>query len=78
MCLMPDCGCSAGIGSVQTETICVMRRSVKERVDCAETRLKIGKESYEIRVMADFKNANTDFPKKSRPSMMGLTFLKPI
>jgi len=27
------------MGSVQTETICVMRRSVKERVDCAETRL---------------------------------------
>jgi len=27
------------MASVQTETMCVMRRSVKERVDCAETKL---------------------------------------
>src|SRR6266403_71850 len=47
--LMPDCGWCEGIGSVQTETICVIRRSVKERVDCAETRLQ-GKEStFKIR-----------------------------
>ena len=37
------------------------------------------KESYEIRVHDGIqKKEITDFPKKSLPSMMALTFLKPI
>lgn len=55
----------------------MMRRSVKERVDCAATRLKRRREGYNaiIRISEEW---DTDFPKKSLPSMMTLTFLKGI
>jgi hypothetical protein len=62
---------------VQTETICVIRRSVKERVDCAETRLVEEWVNVEDQKFA-FDKFGTYFPKKSRPSMTTLTFLNPI
>ena len=66
------------MGSVQTETICVIRRSVKERVDCAETRLERVNVKDQQSAFDKFGRQRTHFPKKSLPSMMTLTFLNPI
>lgn len=77
-CLIPDAGLSAGIGSVPTDTIWVIRRSDSVRGDFAASILVEMKGRYIRSASKEAAHETTYVPRYSLPSIMVLMFFQPM